>query len=259
MNGPIRIARQPGDRPLVAAHRGLSAAAPENTLAAFRLALEAGADVLELDVHLTRDDRVAVIHDRTLQRTTTGNGRVRNYTSTEIAVFDAGSWFDHRFASERVPMLDEVLRLARDRCWVNVELKSHLVSRESPAQVVHHVLEVVRDLRMLDRVLFSSFDPGVLRILKQFEPTATTGSLYTWHRDLFRSPSQIAAIGEASVFICSRSELTDRRLRDAREAGLAVAVYTVNDPAEAVHLAKRRVDMIISDTPDQVLRALTTR
>lgn len=259
MTAPLAWLRKPGGRPFVAAHRGLSAAAPENTLAAFRLALEAGVDMLELDVHLTRDDRVAVIHDRTLQRTTTGNGPVRSYTSAEISALDAGSWFDPRFASARVPLLEEVIALAAGRCWLNVELKSHRFHREPPEPYAHRVVDVVRTHNAIDRVIFSSFDAELVRAIRRVAPGAATGVLYNWHRDILRMPSAIAARCGASAFICSWTELTKRRLDDAKDAGLAVAVYTVNDPEEALRQADRGVDLLISDAPDRILKALSAR
>lgn len=259
MNAPTSWRRKPGDRPFVVAHRGLSAAAPENTLAAFRLALEAGADVLELDVHLTRDERIAVIHDRTLQRTTTGNGPVGAYTSTEIAAFDAGSWFDPTFASERVPMLDDVLVLTAGRCWLNIELKSHWFDRVPPETYVRRVVDVVRSHGALERVCFSSFDGDLVKRIRALEPGAVTGVLYNWHRDFWRVPSAIAERCNASIFICSWTELTRRRLADAKAAGLGVAVYTVNDPDEAIRQAERGVDVLISDAPDRILQALAAR
>lgn len=259
MTVPLALLRKRDQRPFVAAHRGLSTAAPENTLAAFRLALEAGVDLLELDVHLTRDERVAVIHDRTLQRTTTGNGPVRSYTSAEISSLDAGSWFDPRFALERVPLLEEVIELAAGRCWLNVELKSHLLRRERPHLYARRVVEVVRSHNALDQVIFSSFDAELVRAIRDESPEATTGVLYNWHRDIWHLPSAIAARCGASAFICSWSELTERRFEDARAAGLAVAVYTLNDSEEALRQADRGVDLLISDTPDRILKALAAR
>lgn len=241
------------------AHRGLSSQAPENTLAAFRRAVDAGTDMLELDVHLTADDRVAVIHDRTLQRTTTGNGAVRSYTSREISELDAGSWFDPEFSAERVPMLETVLALAFGRCWLNVELKSHAFHRERPGVLERRVLDAVRNGGMLDRTIFTSFDHRLVRGIRDVEPSAVTGILYNWHTNLFRSPSVIASRCGASVFICSSSQLSPAFLRDARVAGLAVSVYTVNDPQEALRLADRGVDGIISDAADVVRAALVAR
>ena len=110
-------------RPLLIGHRGYPARYPENTLAAFTGAMDAGCDMIELDVTLTRDRRVVVIHDDTLDRTTNGSGSVRDRTVEEIRRLDAGSWFDPRFAAERVPLLDEVIALTAGRCMLNIEIK----------------------------------------------------------------------------------------------------------------------------------------
>ena len=127
---PFTPAPSAGEAPRVIAHRGLSAKAPENSAASFTLACSTpGISVIELDVRLSKDERVIVLHDRTLQRTTTGNGRARSYTYEELRRFDAGSWFDPRFHAERIPLLTDVLELARDRCWVNIELKSSWFAR----------------------------------------------------------------------------------------------------------------------------------
>ena len=251
--------RDPGASPLLTAHRGLSSRAPENTLAAFERAIAAGADMLEMDVHLTADDRVVVIHDRTLQRTTTGNGAVRSYTSREISAFDAGSWFDPQFSTERVPMLEDVLALASGRCRVNVELKSHLFHRESPGNFERLVLDVVRRCGMLDQTILTSFDRRIVRTLRTIEPAVTTGILYHWNRDLFRRPSEIAASCDASVFICSVSQLSPAFLADAQSAGIAVAVYTVNEPAEARRLSDLGVDGIITDATDIIRSSISAR
>lgn len=255
----VRMRREPGSPPLLTAHRGLSSQAPENTIAAFERAIDAGADMLELDVHLTADEHVAVIHDRTLQRTTTGNGAVRSYTSSEIVRFDAGSWFDPQFASERVPMLENVFELARGRCRVNVELKTHVFHREPSGLFERRVLEVISRSQMLDQVVLTSFDRSIVRTLRSIEPDVTTGILYHWQRDLFRSPSEIAAGCGASVFICSVSQLSAAIMQNARAAGLAVAVYTVNEPAEAIRLSAVGIDAIISDKADVIRSAIAAR
>src|SRR5260370_12880151 len=108
----MQLLRAETGRVTVSAHRGASGYAPENTLAAFRLAQQLGADMVEFDVHLTADDRLVVIHDDTLERTTTGRGYVRDHSWDEIARLDAGVWYGPKFAGERVPLLDEALAWA---------------------------------------------------------------------------------------------------------------------------------------------------
>jgi glycerophosphoryl diester phosphodiesterase len=146
-------------RPYVVAHRGISGKVPENTLAAFSRACETpGIDMIELDVRLSGDDHVIVLHDRTLQRTSTGNGAARNYSIAELKEFDAGSWFDPTFSKERIPTLEEVLVLVNKRRWVNIELKSDFFFPEKHGHLERRVLDCVRSLGYYDHVLFSSFN-----------------------------------------------------------------------------------------------------
>src|SRR5436309_263912 len=117
------LRRTPGAPPFIVAHRGASALAPENTLAAFRRALEAGAPAVECDVHLTADGAPIVIHDARVDRTTNGTGEVASLTLAALRALDAGGWFDPRFAGERLPTLEETLAIAAGRSRVFVELK----------------------------------------------------------------------------------------------------------------------------------------
>src|SRR5512141_45573 len=120
-------------RPLLIGHRGYPARFPENTLAAFAGAMDAGCDMIELDVTLTADRRVVVIHDDTLDRTTSGTGPVRERTLAQIRALDAGSWFAPRFAVERVPLLSEVVAATAGRCMLNIEIKESAYDADFPA------------------------------------------------------------------------------------------------------------------------------
>ena len=122
MNPPLDLSRY--SNPLLIGHRGYPARYPENTMASFRGAMEAGCDMIELDVTITKDRRIVVIHDDTLDRTTAGKGPVRERSFEEIRKLDAGGWFDPRFSAERVPELSEVLELTAGRCLLNIEIKA---------------------------------------------------------------------------------------------------------------------------------------
>jgi glycerophosphoryl diester phosphodiesterase len=158
----------PRTKPLNIGHRGAMASAPQNTLAAFRTAVEFGADGVELDVHLSKDGAVVVIHDFYVDRTTDGTGRVAQKTLAELKALDAGGKFSPEFASERIPTLSKVFDVLEGKLLVNVELKAPDRSRDT--SLVAPVLEVVRKHGMDRRVLFSSFNSHVLHAMKQLAP-----------------------------------------------------------------------------------------
>ena len=241
--------------PFVVAHRGISGKAPENTLAAFSRACETpGIDMIELDVRLSKDDRVIVLHDRTLQRTSTGNGVARHYSVAEIKEFDAGSWFDPSFSKERIPTLDEVLALVDKRRWVNIELKSDFFFPEKLELLERRVLDCVMNFGYRDHVLFSSFNHRMVGTIKRLDRRARTGVLYNIYRDYGRMPSKLARRVGAEVFVCAKHELSQRMLRDAQQSGIAVHVYTLNSTAVVGRMIEMGVDGILSDVADDLVK-----
>src|SRR5262245_4017798 len=155
----------------VIAHRGFSGIAPENTLAAIRAALEAGADRVEVDVLVTRDGVPVLLHDADLDRTTNGRGPVAARTLADVRALDAGGWFDARFTGERVPTLAEALEFCRGRILLNLEIKSEAVEdREAPAGVEAAVVEAIRRARAPAEVVVSSFDPRALVRVRRLFP-----------------------------------------------------------------------------------------
>lgn len=238
----------------VVAHRGISAKAPENTLASFELAASVpGIDMVELDVRLTKDAEVIVLHDRTLQRTTTGNGIARKYTLQELKNYDAGSWFDPRFSSERIPTLAEVLQCVGSSRWVDIEIKSDPFDGSHRSLIVDRVMRVVDLSGMGERVCFTSFDHHLIGDLKRRLPSATTGVLYNFFRDFGRPPSKLARRANASIFICAKGELQHSMIGDAHAHGIAVYVYTLNSVKDALKMIQLGVDGIISDNADDIV------
>lgn len=243
-----------GAPPFIIAHRGISAKAPENTLASFLLARDSpGIDMVELDVHLSKEQEVIVLHDRTLQRTTTGNGPARAYSLNELREFDAGSWFHPRFATERIPTLGDVLTALSGKRWVNIEIKSHLFHREPDGLLERRVTEVVSECNMGEQVMYSSFDHHLLASLKHTNPGAITGVLYNLYRDFGKRPSKIARTTGASIFVCAKHELTRAMVADAHAHRLAIYVYTLNSVADARRMLELNVDGIISDNADDIV------
>jgi glycerophosphoryl diester phosphodiesterase len=251
---PFQPIPSPGHGPYIVAHRGVSGNAPENTLAAFAQACETpGISMIELDVRLSKDEQVIVLHDRTLQRTSTGNGAARNYTLAEIKEFDAGSWFDPAFSKERIPTLTEVLGLVNRRRWINIELKSDFFHPEKPGLLERRLLDAVRDAGCEDQVMYSSFNHRMVANIKRANPKAVTGVLYSIYRDYGRMPSKIAGRVGASVFVCAKREVTKRMVNDARNSGIAYYVYTLNSTSAVSRMLELGVDGILSDRADHIV------
>ena len=158
------------DSPWIIAHRGYRQKYPENTLAAFQAAMAAGAQMIELDVMLSRDRRPVVVHDDTLERTTNGTGAVKDFTLEELKKLDAGSWFEPRFADQRLPELSEVLALAGGRTRVNIEIKAQAYeSGHPPDAIENQVVAMVRKMNLQDCALISSFEIDFLAQIAAME------------------------------------------------------------------------------------------
>jgi glycerophosphoryl diester phosphodiesterase len=250
----------------IIAHRGLSGLAPENTLAAFRAAIECGADRIELDVHLSKDGVPVVIHDADLDRTTNGAGPVVAATLEELRRLDAGAWFSPRFAGERIPTLEETLELLCGTIGVNVEIKEEAVQRMGPAGARGEAqdgveVKVARALARpgrRDSVIVSSFEPLALERLRAIAPEIP---LEVLHNDPSHPPgrSELERARElgARALNVWRDELLERPelVSDARALGLGIKVYTVDEPADLERFLRLGVAGIFTNRPD-VLRSL---
>lgn len=167
--------------------------------------------------------------------------------------YDAGSWFDPSFRTERIPTLLEVLQLVGSTRWVDVEIKSDPFQRDRRGLIEEKVLEVVDQCKMKDRVFYSSFDHHLVANLRRILPDAVTGVLYNLFRDFGRSPSKLARRANASIFICAKGELQPSMIDDARRHGIAVYVYTLNSIKDAQKMIHLGVDGIISDNADEIV------
>ena len=228
------------------AHRGASAHAPENTLAAFRLALDMGAKALELDVHLTKDRELAVIHDETYKRTARRAARVRDLTYDEAARLDVGAWFDGGgFAGERLPRLPEVLELAQGRAEVNVELKAG--SKLYPG-IEEELVDLLQRRKAWAWAPVSSFDHAALYAVRSLDSRLRLGYLLGLTR-LTTAWREMAELKAESLNLSLR-QVTPKVVREAHRRGLKVLVYTVNAQKDADRLARLGVDGIFSNRPE---------
>lgn len=248
---PLQISRS---RPLIIGHRGYPARFPENTLASFEGAILAGCDMIELDVTLTRDRKVIVIHDDTLDRTTNGKGPVRFHRLEEIRRLDAGSWFDPRFAMERVPELGEVLELTRNRCLVNIEIKASAFEAGSPPDAVEHqVVELVKGSGTMEWVIVSSFDWRMLQRIAAMEHPPALAGISNQGADR-RMVDRLLAM-EAFSWHPRFSALTPAQVALVHAANIKVFPWTITTRKEAEKLLAMGVDGLICNDPE-VLRTL---
>ncbi len=249
----------PDGRLRVIAHRGFSGMAPENTLSAFRKAIEIGADMFELDVLLSRDGEVVVIHDATLDRTTNGKGDVADYSLAELTQLDAGTWFSPEFEGEPIPTLEDVLKLANGRILVNVEIKTEAVTDEIRGGVAEKVLELVRAQDMHDQVVISSFDPRALAQTRQLDPDIYTASLFDRELQKGMRPSEVMDEVGSNGFNLSYQIVNGSIVKECHGLGRPVAVYTVNEVEKMEEMLDLGVDALFTDRPDLLLELLGGR
>jgi len=245
--------------PAIIAHRGASAYAPENTLKAFNLAVRQGADAIELDAKLTKDEQVVVIHDSTVNRTTNGKGKVKELTLVKLQKLEAGSHFDISFAGEPIPTLDEVLHAVGKEIFVNIELTNYASPFD---KLPEKVAEIVNKNQLNKRVFFSSFSPIALSRIKKLLPEAPCGllSFYGWKGALSR-----ALFGNSEIYQSMHPEVSDASLElinKAHQRKQKVFVYTVNQKEIMEQLFLLNVDGIFTDDPlaaREVLSQLKTK
>lgn len=237
---------------IIVAHRGWSGRAPENTMAAFELALtEPRIHFIELDVHLSKDGVPVVIHDHTLERTTNGIGRVLDYTYAELSKLDAGAWFDESFRGERLPRLEDVMRLAKGRCKLAVELKT--TSGEYPG-IESRVIDLVRTYDLTDQVVLSSFEHESMRLAREIDPTIATGLIYLGKPTLLEE--QARYVGATSLAMHHKFVTPDFAAAMI-DRGFDVGVWTVDEPEALLRAAALHPDIrITTNHPDRLVMAL---
>jgi glycerophosphoryl diester phosphodiesterase len=242
------------NRVLVVAHRGSSGSAPENTVAAFEMALESGADIIECDVRLTRDEEVVIFHDRTLDRTTNGGGPVQDKTLEELKRLDAGSWFSSKFKGEGIPTLSEALQFLDGRAFLNIELKADARDHQTNVRLENRVLETVIDARAEHQIFLASFNHRLMREIKVRNPELSTAIIYKAVRDFASRPSRLVSRAQANAFVCGRWWLKRKLLQDLEDHHIPLFVYTVDRERDVERMIRLRVNGVITNFPDMVVR-----
>jgi glycerophosphoryl diester phosphodiesterase len=235
------------------AHRGASAVAPQNTLAAFERAAALGADGVELDVRLSSDAVPVVIHDATVDATTDGSGRVAAMTLARLKRLDAGAWFDPAFAGERIPTLEEVLEAFGDRLLLNIELKSAGLRDDALERAV---AALIKQHDVSERVLVSCFNPLALRRIKQLAPHLPVGLLTAAETSFALRRRWSASIAPHEARHPEHTIVDADYIVWARQHGYRVVTWTVDEPDEMRRLIDLGVDGIITNVPDVLRRVM---
>lgn len=237
--------------PMIFAHRGACAHAPENTLASFNLAVEHGADAIELDVKLSLDDQAMVIHDHTLDRTTDGKGKVNEHSLEQLKKLDAGTFFDPKFAGEKIPTLDEVFESVGKRIFINVELTNYSSPKDN---LIPIVAGIVKRHQLQSSVLFSSFIPGNLTAMRALLPNTPVGLLCLEGIKGIFTRSFLFLKTSPEALHPYLQDVTPGLVEREHKRGRRVHVWTVNDDADVNRMFALHVDGIFTDDPLKALK-----
>lgn len=233
-------------QPVIFGHRGASAHAPENTLAAFELAVAQNADAIELDAKLSADGQVVVIHDATVDRTTGGHGRVKDLTFSQLRALDAGSFFSESYRGEKIPALEEVFEAVGTRTFINVELTNYTTPRDG---LVETVCKLVKKFELQKRVMFSSFFASNLAKARAYLPDvpsgllALNGFLGAWARSFG------FAFGRYQALHPHLTDVTPQQVQRVHRLNRRIHVWTVNAAEDMRRLFHWGVDAIFTDDP----------
>lgn len=231
------------------AHRGASGYAPENTLEAFQMAVDMGADGVELDVQLTKDGKLVVVHDETIGRVSNGQGWVKDYTLSELKQFNFNKTHVE-FTNAKIPTLEEVYSLLKNTdLFINVELKTGVVFYEG---IEKQVLALARKMNVEDRVLYSSFNHYSVMNIKKMNPEAKTGFLYM--DGFINVPEYGKRMGVDALHPILRNIEYPDLLENCREYKLAVHVWTVDRGSDMRKIYEYGIDAFITNLPDKARR-----
>ncbi|HHW09286.1 MAG TPA: glycerophosphodiester phosphodiesterase [Firmicutes bacterium] len=253
------------DQFAVLGHRGAKGYAPENTLPSFEKAIELGANMTELDVHLSKDGALVVMHDDDVSRTTDGQGKIASLTLAEIKKLDAGSWFSPLFAGTPVPTLEEVVELVKGRILLNIEVKKtdHLYQG-----IIPKILDVLLKYDMVTQTVISSFQIEYLKEMKRILPAANLALLYKDEALAVKKAKASSDMDEAVDIVdvavregwnglhCHLSQAYPALITKAHRHGIRVRAWNPNEPEQMRPLLTMGVDGIGTDYPDRLLELI---
>ena len=239
-------------KPLIYAHRGASKDAPENTMAAFELAHQMGADGFELDVQITKDGKLVVLHDDKIDRTSNGTGVIEQLHYDDLKKLDFGSWKDSKFAGEHIPLLDEVCKYAKDNnLLLNIEIKPMMDSSETEQKVI----ELCRQYDLFDQVVTSSFSHYTMRSIKKRCRNIETAILY--QSGLLKAARYAKFTAKADGIHPHKYAVIPECVKNAALHGIKIRPWTVDNVKLFKKLAANKyITGVITNTPDVLRKAL---
>lgn len=232
-----------GNPVMITAHRGDQSAAPENTLSAFEAAIENGADYVELDVTETKDGILVILHDDSLMRTTGLEKNIWDVTYEETQKLDAGSWYSGEFAGERIPTLEEVIRLCKGKIKMNIEIK---VTGHESKEFVEKIVALIQKEELSNQCIVTSFDYDTVRMVKELDSSLQAGPI------LSGKEQNLENYQDMDLFSISGKILTKDMVEEAHKMGKPVHVWTVNDKSKIKKFWRMGVDNIITNDPGLV-------
>lgn len=239
-----------GRRFMAIAHRGASSYAPENTFAAFDLAIAMGVTHLELDVHLSLDGQIVVIHDDALDRTTNGSGPVMNQPLAALAALDAGAWFGEKFAGARIPTFAAVLERYKGRAHLHTEIKGR------SAGLVERTVDLVRARAMAEGVTITSFQKARLEETRAYAPDLPTGWLVAEASDAIVAQARELGLTQ----LCPKADtVTPQLVRRLHAEGFVVRAWGVSDESLMRRVVDAGADGMTVNFPDKLLAYVTGR
>jgi glycerophosphoryl diester phosphodiesterase len=233
------------------AHRGASGYAPENTLEAFELAVNMHADAVELDVQMSKDSKLVVIHDETIDRVSEGSGEVRNYTLEELKQFNVNRTHPE-YSRVCIPTLQEVFDLLKPtNLMINVELKTGIIFYPC---IEEAVLQAAADLGMEERIWYSSFNHYTLLKMKELNPKIQTGVLYS--DGIYQPAAYAKSLHARAVHPAFYNLLYPKMVKECKENGIKIHSWTINEEKDILAARELGIDAVITNYPDRASRIL---
>jgi glycerophosphoryl diester phosphodiesterase len=234
------------------AHRGFSGEFPENTMRAFKEAVEVGCDGIETDLHMTKDGVIVLCHDESLDRTTDGTGYIVDYTYSELCKFDAGIKYSPDYKNERIPNIDEFLQYVKDKSLhINLELKNNIIEYD---KLEEKVVEKIYEYKLEKNVILSSFNHYSMVKVKEIDDKIPTGLLY--FSKLYKVQDYAFNLKADAVHPFYLSVMDEKIIKEIKEKKIKINTYTVNEEAHMKRLIELQVDGIITNYPDKLKKIL---